>query len=151
FCPWWDGRQPFTQFYTLTQLVMYGTYAGGCWLAGGDEVRQMAGGVEMLRLLHAGLTTLRFGILLAVFLRASRSWPVAILGLVAVAGLDLSNLAVFRPQTVAEVFFAALLLPLTRPCLSRRALVLIPLLLAVWANSHGSYVVALAVLGALFA
>ena len=44
---------------------------------------------------------------------------------------------------------ALLLLPLSRPVLSRRAVGLIPLLLAVWANGHGSYVVAFVLLGAL--
>ncbi len=149
FCPWWDGRIPFTQFYTLTQLCMYGAYAAGERLAGGDDLQQMAGGVEMLRLLHALLTTARLGILLAVFLRLSRSWPVSLLGVVAVSLLDLSNLAVFRPQTFGELGFALLLLPLSRPTLSRRALVLIPALLVVWANGHGSYVVAFVLLGAV--
>src|SRR5438046_571655 len=79
--------------------------------AGGDEVRQMAGGVEALRLMHATLTTLRFAVMLAVFLRATGSWRVSLLGLVAIMSLDLSNLAVFRPQTFAQVWFALLLLP----------------------------------------
>lgn len=149
FCPWWDGRMQFTQFYTFTQLAMYGAYVGGAWLAGGDEVRQMAGGVDMLRLMHAVLTTARFGVMLAVFLRASRSWTISILGMIAVASLDLSNLAVFRPQTFAQLFFAMLLLPLTREKLSNRAFLLIPALLAFWANSHGSYVTAFALIGAL--
>lgn len=149
FCPWWDGRQPFTQFYTFTQLPMYWAYAFGGWLAGGDDVQRMAGGVEMLRLQHAILTLARFTLMLIVFLRASKSWPVSILGLVAIASLDLSNLAVFRPQTFAQVYFAALLIPLTRPMLSNRALIAIPLLLAFWANSHGSFVVAFALIGAL--
>lgn len=151
FCPWWDGRQEFTQYYTFTQLAMYGAYVAGAELAGGDDVSRMAGGVELLRLLHAVLTAGRFALMLLVFRRATPSWPVAILGLVAIASLDLSNLAVFRPQTFAQLFFAALLLPLTRPVLSRRALVAIPLLLAFWANSHGSYVVAFALIGAVLA
>lgn len=149
FCPWWDGRQPFTQFYTFTQLPMYWAYAFGGWLAGGDDVNRMAGGVEMLRLMHATLVMARFAFMLAVFRRATNSWTVALIGFAAIVSLDLSNLAVFRPQTYAQVFFAALLLPLTRPVLSRRALVLIPLLLAYWANSHGSYVVAFALIAAL--
>jgi len=149
FCPWWDGRVPFTQFYTLTQLPMYGAYALGEWLAGGNEMRRMAGGVEMLRLSHALLTAARFAVLLAVFVRAGRSWPVAVVGLVAVAMIDLSNLAVFRPQTFAQFGFAVLLVPLTRSILSRRALLLIPLLLVVWANGHGSYVVAFVLLAAV--
>ena len=150
FCPWWDGRVPFTQFYTVTQVVMYWAYACGAWLAGGDAVSQMTGGVEVLRSLHALLTAGRFAVLMYVFLRLSKSWGVSLLGLLAVISLDLSNLAVFRPQTFAQLFFALLLLPLSRETLSRRAVWLVPLLVAFWANAHGSFIVALVMLGAVF-
>lgn len=151
FCPWWDGRQRFTQFYTLTQLAMYGAYATGETIAGGDEMNRLAGGVEMLRGLHGLLTTARFAVLMLVFHRISRSWTLALVGAVAVAFLDLSNLAVLRPQTFAQLFFAILLLPLSRSLLSRRAMLLIPALAVVWANGHGSYVVALVLLALLLA
>ena len=151
FCPWWDGRVEFTQFYTLSQLAMYGVYVVGERLAGGDELRQMAGGVEMIRLLHALLAVLRFAILLAVFVRCSGSWPAALCGLFAVLFLDLSNLAVFRPQSFGQVFFAILLWPLSAPRLSRRAMLAIPLLAALWANTHGSFMICLILLGALTA
>jgi hypothetical protein len=151
FCPWWDGRQPFTQFYTLTQAVMSLTYTAGERLAGGDELTRVAGGVDLLRVLHGALTAARFAVLLAAFVIVSRSWRVSLLGLAAVVLLDLSNLAVFRPQTFAELFFALLLLLLSRTPLPRRNLVLIPLLAVVWANSHGSFVVVPVVLGVLLA
>lgn len=149
FCPWWDGRQEFTQFYTVTQVVMYLAYAAGAELAGGDEASRLAGGIEMLRTLHAVLTAARFVVLLVAFLRLTRSWPVSLLGLFAVAILDLSNLAVFRPQSFAQLFFAIMLVPLSRETLSRRAVVLLPLLCVLWVNSHGSYLVAFAVIGCL--
>src|SRR5262245_4160048 len=145
FSPWWDGRQSFTQFYTLTQLAMYGAYAAGDRLAG------PAGGVEMLRVEHALLTAARIAVMLFAFVRLGRSWPLALLGGVVVVLLDLSNLAVFRPQVFAQLFFAVLLLPLSRDVLCRRALVLVPLLIAAWANSHGSFIVALTLLGLLAA
>ena len=151
FSPWWDGSQPFTQFYTLTQLAMYAAYAAGAALAGGDEVSRLAGGVEFLRAQHGVLTAARYVVLLAVFLRQTRSWGLALGGVGLVTALSLSNLAVFRPQTFAELYFALLLLPLTRPKLSGAALVGLPLLLAVWANSHGSYVVGLVVPAVLLA
>jgi|GEM_PF-890702 hypothetical protein len=151
FCPWWDGRVEFTQFYTLSQLLMYGVYSLGERLANGDELRQMAGGVEMIRLLHALLAVLRFAILLAVFLRSSGSWPISLAGLLAVLLLDLSNLAVFRPQSFGQVFFALLLWPLSAAVLSRRAMLAIPVLAALWANTHGSFMICLFLLGSLTA
>lgn len=141
FSPWWDGRQPFTQFYTISQLGLYYVYVAGERLAGGDDVSRMAGGVEMLRVLHGIFTALRFTILIAAFLRFGRSWPVALLGLVAVLLLDLSNLAVLRPQIFGQVFCALLLLAISRDVVSRRALVGLPVMFAVWANTHGSYLI----------
>jgi hypothetical protein len=151
FCPWWDGRIPFTQFYTLTQLAMYEVYHLGERLAGGDEVHRMMGGVDMLRLLHASLTAGRLAVLLFVFRRLAGSWRLALIGLLATVMLDFLTWSVFRPQTFAQLGFAVLLLPLSRPVLSRRALLLIPLLLVIWANGHGSYVVAFALLATILA
>ncbi|QEL13253.1 hypothetical protein [Limnoglobus roseus] len=148
FSIWWDGRQRFTQFYTVSHLVMYFVYAVGTHFAGGDDLSQLAGGVEALRFLHAFLVVARYGLLYVAFGRIGRSWPVAFLGMIAVMMLDLSNMAVFRPQSFGQVFFALLLIPLGRDVLSRRAMVFIPLLTALWANTHGSYLV---VHGLLFA
>ena len=151
FSPWWDGRQKFTQFYTITQTVMYWVYHFGEWMAGGDDVNRMAGGVEMERALHAFLTAARFAVMLFVFFRLTKSWAFSLIGLGVVLLLEMSNVAVFRPQTFAELFVALLLLPLSREHLTRRSLILVPLLLAFWANSHGSFLVALAIMGLLFA
>lgn len=148
FCPWWDGRQRFTQFYTVSHLIMYGTYAVGARLAGGDDLLQFTGGVEALRFLHAFLVVLRYGLLYFAFGRFAKSWPVAFVGLIAVMLLDLSNMAVFRPQSFGQVFFALTLIALSRDLLSRKAMILLPLLTAIWANTHGSYLV---VHGLLFA
>jgi hypothetical protein len=149
FCPWWDGRIRFTQFYTISQTVMYTVYHLGERLAGGDEVRQLAGGSEALRFLHALCVTLRYAILYYAFSRFSGSARIALLGFFGVILLDLSNMAVLRPQTFGQIFFAMLLVPLSREILSRRAMILIPLLTAVWANTHGSYLVVHGILFAL--
>lgn len=150
FCPWWDGRIPFTQFYTITQLAMYEVYALGERIAGGDEIHRMMGGVDFLRTLHSALTTAKLAVLFFVFQRLSGSRRIAFLGLLVVVVIDWLTWFVFRPQTFAQLWFAILLLPLSRPVLSRRAIVLIPVLLVLWATGHGSYVVAFAVLSALF-
>jgi hypothetical protein len=151
FCPWWDGRIRFTQFYTVSQTVLYFVYAAGQRLAGGDDLHQFAGGSEALRFLHAVLVVARYAILYFAFARLSRSSLVALLGFVGVLFLDLSNMAVLRPQSFGQVFFAILLIPLSRELLSRRAMVGITLLVALWANTHGSYLVVHGLLAALFA
>lgn len=150
FCPWWDGRVPFTQFYTLSQTVLYLVYAAGATLAGGDALSQQAGGVEFLRYLHALLNTGRYGVLMLVFVRLCGSWNLALIGAMISLLLDLSNLAVIRPQGFGQLFFALLLWPLSRSeSLSVRSLLLIPGLLVVWANTHGSYLTGLALLGCM--
>jgi len=151
FCPWWDGRIPFTQFYTLTQLAMYETYVLGERLAGGDAIHREMGGADLLRLLHAGLTTARLAVLLFVFWRLSKSWRIALLCLAAAMSLDFLTWSVFRPQTFGQLGFALLLLPLSRPMLSRRAMLITPTMMVLWANGHGSYVVAFVMLGAVLA
>ncbi len=148
FCPWWDGRQRFTQFYTISHLIMYGVYAVGAALAAGDDLAKFTGGVESLRGLHALLVALRYALLYLAFGRLARNWSVAFVGIVAVVLLDLSNMAVFRPQSFGQVFFALALIPLSAPILSRRAIVGLSILTAIWANTHGSYLV---VHGLLFA
>lgn len=147
FCPWADASKPMSHFYTLSQPGLYLLYRSGEWWAGGDELRQMAGGVEFLRTTHAVLLVARLFLLLLAFRRLSQSLPLAITGLIAVLLLDLSNLAVLRPQIFGQFFFAILLLALSRPRLSSFALVGLPLLLVLWANTHGSYLVGLGLLG----
>ncbi len=151
FCPWWDGRQRFTQFYTLSHLVMYGTFAAGAALATGDDLAKFTGGVESLRGLHALLVALRYALLYFAFGRLARNWSVALVGIVAVVLLDLSNMAVFRPQSFGQVFFALALIPLASPVLSRRAILGLAVLTAIWANTHGSYLVVHGLLFALLA
>ena len=68
-------------------------------------------------------------------------------GLVAVLS-SLVHLCILRPQILSELFFAALLLPLSRPLLSWRAVVCIPLVFAVWANCHGAFPVGFVLIGA---
>ena len=56
-----------------------------------------------------------------------------------------------RPQVLGELCFALLLLALSRPVLSRAALFLVPLLLAFWANAHGSFPIGFVLLGTFLA
>jgi hypothetical protein len=143
FSPWWDGTVPFTQFYTVSQLAIALVYRFGASIAGGDELNQMAGGVDALRTLHGLLQGLRLLVLWFAFRRVSSSLTTAFAGLVLVVLVDSVNISVFRPQVFAQLYFALLLFFFSGP-LKWRSVVCIPLFLAIWANTHGSYIVALA-------
>ena len=101
----------------------------------------------MLALLFALISIMRCLLLFLSYRRVTASGPLACVGLL-LALLVVGR--VQRPQLAGDLCFAALLLMLSRPLLSRRALVLIPLCLVLWANLHGSYVVGLALLGLFF-
>jgi hypothetical protein len=147
FCPDADPASPGLYAYWLGQAGLYALFAAGRWLAGGDELRQLAGGVQMLRTMHALLVVLRFAVLLAALGRLRCPLPLACAGAVVLFLLSSGHIAVFRPQVFGELFLAVLLLVLSRPVPSRRALGLVPLLLVLWANCHGSWPSGLILLG----
>ncbi len=91
---------------------------------------------------------LRFSLLLFAFRRRTGSLGLACLGILIVLLNSLFPLGVQRPQVAGEVLFACLLLALSGPELSRRALFLVPLCLVLWANMHGSFLIGLVLLGA---
>lgn len=118
----------------LTQLIGFGTYQ---WL-----------GTAGLKFLFAGSVTLTAALLLRfVYMKTGGVfWPtVALLSFVAVGWMQLT---IIRPQMAALVCFAVLL----DWCWSGRRhksdWFLIPLVLAAWANLHGSFIVGLLVLAA---
>ena len=137
-------RDPLTPFAA-------GPPAAGAWLSqlsyhglirlGGP----LAGGVELVRLAHllAGLATLG---LLALALRragATAGWAAA--GAALLAALIPGSLAVQRPQLLVLPLFAAVLVALSRPTPTRRAVAWVPLVLLLWANLHGSFAVGLGI------
>jgi hypothetical protein len=143
FSPWWTGEVPFTQFYTISHTLMALVFRLGSKLAGGDELNQIAGGIDALRTLHGLLHGLRLFLLWLAFRRVSGSLTTALSALVLVIMIDSVNIAVFRPQVFAQVYFAFLLYLVSGP-FSWRWVLPLPLFLAVWANTHGSFIIALA-------
>jgi hypothetical protein len=141
--------EPYIHFQWLTQAGLYWLYQLGARLAGGDELQQLAGGAAVLRTAFLLVILLRYVLLLLAYRRQGGSMPLACAGLV-LAFIFPAITKAQRPQMVGELFFAALLLALSRPVLSRRALVLVPLGFVLWANMHGSYLVGLALLGVFF-
>lgn len=84
--------------------------------------------------------------------RRSGSWRLAGLAVLLAGAVSINNLST-RPQNVAWVLFAATALLLGAYVgrqIRARALLLLPLLMLVWVNAHGSFVLGL-VLVALFA
>ncbi len=104
------------------------------------------GGWELLAVMRAGLATAAVGLLIATSVaRGTALRPAAILGLVAFA-LAAPALAL-RPQLFGIVVFAALLWLVATRVDHPRRLWVAPLLVVLWANVHGSFVLAPLVLG----
>ncbi len=144
-----EDRQPYIGFYWLMQAGSFAVYSLGERLAGGDELQRLAGGAEMLAALYVALFLTRCLLLMLAYRRISGSMPWACAGFL----LELFFLYfnhIQRPQVAGEVCFAAVLWALSGPVLSRRALVLVPLCMALWANLHGSYAAGLVMLGLFF-
>lgn len=138
FCSPAGEAQELTHTQWLTQAAFYQIYRFGDRLAGGSDVNRLAGGVEMLRLTLALLILLRMIFLLIAFRRqtGSLTW-----GLIAV-GVSLlltwTNLVELRPHVVGEVFFAAMLMFVSRRTPSRSGTIVAIPLFVVWANCHAS-------------
>ncbi len=146
-CEFEEPQTPFRTVYWLGQVGLYLVYETGDILMGHNSLRGAEGGVDCLRGLHAVLCIARFVILWLAFRRLTSSRVLALVGLVLAFALGAGHIGVFRPQVIAELLFCCLLLALSRPVLSNRALWLIPLTLVVWANCHGSFLVGLCLLG----
>jgi hypothetical protein len=131
-----DVLQRFTTTsYWLVQILYHLVHA-----AGG------LGAIVALRFLLFGL------LLLALFVGKDDGDDLVFLGLLAIAIPILRQFPVDRPQFVSFAFFGFLLVLLNglRAAGSRAALLAraaaIPLLMAVWANCHGGYVVGLGIM-----
>jgi hypothetical protein len=170
-----DQERPYLNFQWLAQAGSYLIYELGAQLAGGDAARQLAGGALALGTEHAVLVTLRLLVTLLIFHRLTGSVGTALFGTVLLVVLGLEHLFVHRPQAIGELCFALLFLALTpnkragvgvagaessKPrltasrgfedsapaTLSWRAVVLVPLVMVLWANCHGSFPIGFVVL-----
>jgi hypothetical protein len=149
FCDLADKQSPYIAFGWLSQVLFYLTLRFGEWIAGGDGLNQLAGGVDILRGLHAALSAVRWGLLLLALRRISGSTPLACFGTLLSMLLMWANYGVLRPQVMVEPLFAVMLLLVGRQPISRRAVLFVPLLMLLWVNLHGSFLVGLAFLGCL--
>src|SRR5579885_280582 len=106
----------------------------------------------MLSLGLAVIVTLRLLVLGAAFRRLTGSDGFALLGVVTVFVVgSLNHVQILRPQSLGELGFALVLLALSRPLLSRRALAWLPAVMVVWTNCHGSVLMGFVLMGAFLA
>lgn len=151
-CEFTDKAAPMFDGMWLSQVAYHGLFRFGAAIAPGDDARRFAGSVEVIRLTHllAGVSVV---VLLGIaYRRRSDSVLWAVGGMVfLIAPIVGVQLDIQRPQAFAMVCFAALLCGLSRPVLSRRAVVWVPLLMVLWANLHGSFVVGFGLLGIVLA
>lgn len=147
-----DQDAPYINYQWLAQAGAYLLFDLGRHLAGPGEDAQLAGGALMLATAHAAILCLRFGLLLVAFRRLTGSLPWALAGAALVFLTSVFNhLWILRPQVLGELGFAALLVALSRPVLSRRSLGLVPAVFVLWANCHGSFPIGFVLLGIVFA
>jgi hypothetical protein len=156
FSPYSDPSLPASNFAWLSQVILYGAFRAGEALSGGGTLNQLAGGIDMLRALHALCEATKALFLLLAFRRFAGSMPLAITGVLIVFAFSLAPSAIQRPQIFAEVLFAAVLWAMSRPLaqtaapLSWRRTFLIVGLLTLWANMHGSFLIGIALVGVLW-
>jgi hypothetical protein len=148
FSAYSDAGRPLLDSWWLSQVAGYLIYAR--W------------GMEGIALFYALVETAKAALYLAAFRRVTGSLSWALGGLVLLLAARWTLFGVFRPQTIAEVCWTGLLVvyagflrreslpesPAPANSLSARTLIAVPLLVALWTNLHGSFVLAL-VLGAV--
>jgi hypothetical protein len=145
-----DKSVQYIHYQWVSQAGAYLVYQAGAVLSPPDADHRLGGGALLLVMVHALILVLRFVLLYLAFQRLSGSPPVALLGVVLVCVMGLFvHVPILRPQALGELAFAAVLLPLSRPVLSRRALILVPLVFLVWANCHATFVMGFILLGAV--
>jgi hypothetical protein len=145
--PFTDKDVSFANVAWLSQVTYYGLYELGAAVAGGDAESRLRGGAEALRLFHLLMLLGRFSLLWLALRRFGGSWSWAAFGVVLYLLALRQEVNVQRPQAFGVFFLMAVLYVLSAPTLSRRAMIVLPLMFLFWANLHGTFVVGLAVMG----
>lgn len=149
FLPWAQS-QPIVSSSWLSQILMYEIYKVGSSVSNKvsrpSEEAANPGGVDALRFANALLVVLRFLFLYLAFVRWTGSSLISWFGLVLGIVLSVNHLEVLRPQVFGELCLAMMLFMVCRQPPSRASAWLVPILMVVWANLHGSYLNGLLVL-----
>ncbi|MEN9935436.1 MAG: hypothetical protein RLZZ387_2015 [Chloroflexota bacterium] len=130
--------EPFVNQAWLAQLLMFGLHS--------------LGGVPLVLVVQSLVITLAYGLLLRLcVIRTGRLRLCVALLLLTIMPMSFDNWSV-RPQSYVFPLFAAFLTVLTEHRLGRASrLWLLPPLMALWVNMHGSFVLGLALIGITFA
>jgi hypothetical protein len=149
FTPYADQGQKLPQTQWLSQVIYAAVFQAGEQLAGmdGDPARALAGGVESLLALHVLVMTGFYVFFWLACQRIGGSVVWANLALLLLLPGMLSAMRYHRPQMFGMFCFAILLFVTSRRLTSRAAVIGLTVLLVLWANLHGSFVVGLAFLG----
>jgi hypothetical protein len=125
------------QFW-LMEAFLYGIYA--------------AGGPLLIVLTQTAMIFPAYLLLLWVCYRRSNNWRAAALGIVFAFALGFGNWNV-RPQAISYLYGVLVLFSITQFRLSQnyRWLAILPVTMAFWVNSHGSFPIGLAWVGIWFA
>jgi hypothetical protein len=132
----------------LSQVILWKVYTAGAWLPfrwAWDESANPCG-VIVLKTFHALLLMARFLFLFWAFQRWGGSRLVAFLGILVCFGLSWHHLAVLRPQVFGELCLAIMLFLVSRKPPTKLAVWLVPIVMCLWTNLHGSYLNGLLIL-----
>lgn len=147
FSPFTDKSQKLVNTQWLTQVIYQLAFRAGEQASNAPPADRWFGGAEALRTLHSLLATAFVGLMALAVHRAGGSAPLAVVAAVVLAVAMLGTVGIHRPQTFGLVLFAAVIAAVSRSELPRRVVWLLPVLMTVWANLHGSFAVGFVFLG----
>ncbi len=125
---------PFVDTAWLSQLIGYGAH-------------QLAGRAA-LKFLFGASIAVATGLLAWRMFERTRSGLLTAFGTGLFLWGDYQQLRVMRPQIAGVLLFCGLLFWLSQRKLPQKAIYLVPVLFALWANLHGSFLVGIGLLGA---
>lgn len=145
--PFTDKDAKLVNAQWLTQVLYALVFRAGETLHGGPADAKWLGGAELLRVLHAAAVTAFLGLIGLAAKRASGSSALAVIAMLLLAVLMILAVGTHRPQTFGLVCFAAVLAAVSAPEPTHRVMWVLPLLMTLWANLHGSFVLGFILLG----
>ena len=125
---------PFVDTAWLSQLIGYGAHG--------------LAGRAALKFLFGASIAIATGLLAWRMFEKTRSKLLCALGTGMFLWVDYQQLKIMRPQVAGVLLFCGLLFLLSQRKLSKKAIYVVPVLFALWANLHGSFLVGIGLLGA---
>ncbi len=125
---------PSYQTYWLMETLLYGIYNFG--------------GAALVIFIHSLMITTAYGIIFWICKQTSKSWRIAAFGVLFAAALGLNDWNV-RPQGVTFLLASSFLLAIYMYKKTSQGgwLVIFPLGMLVWVNSHGTFLIGLVLVG----